>query len=277
MATFGIIGIAGYVAHKHVQALHTLGQIVVCGYDPASNVGYLDQYFPDCKTFFDFYDFNDYLLQNIPDFIVICSPNYTHPFYIHYAHQLGATVLCEKPLCITTATALRLPQDHVFVVLQLRAHPLLQSLKQSFDPLTRHDISVQYIAPRGQWYTQSWKGDSHKSGGIAMNIGIHIFDVLCWLLNCDGDMVVVVSHSDPTYLTCALRYADTSIAVHLSTDPTLPPERVLTIDGIRYDLSDGFGDLHTTYYRTLLSGGGCTIADTLPSIRLVERITMNNE
>lgn len=277
MATFGIIGIAGYVAHKHVQALHTLGQELVCGYDPASNVGYLDSYFPRCETFFDFYDFNDYLLQNIPDFIVICSPNYTHPFYIHYAHQLGATVLCEKPLCITTATALRLPQDHVFVVLQLREQPFLQNLKSSFDPSIHHDISVLYSAPRGQWYTRSWKGDSHKSGGLTMNIGIHIFDILCWLMKSSGDMDVSVRYYDQTHLSCRLHYIDTTITVDLSTDPTLPPERVLTIDGIRYDLSDGFGDLHTTYYRTLLSGGGCTIADALPSIRLVERITMNNE
>ena len=30
-------------------------------------------------------------------------------------------------------------------------------------------------------YDYSWKGDVEKSGGIATNIGIHFFDMLCWI------------------------------------------------------------------------------------------------
>ncbi len=40
---------------------------------------------------------------------------------------------------------------------------------------------LTYITSRGPWYKYSWKGDLHKSGGIATNIGIHFFDLLIWL------------------------------------------------------------------------------------------------
>ena len=36
---------------------------------------------------------------------------------------------------------------------------------------TKHKVDLTYVTSRGQWYSRSWKGVSHKSGGIATNIG----------------------------------------------------------------------------------------------------------
>ena len=41
--------------------------------------------------------------------------------------------------------------------------------------------SLTYITSRGRWYGVSWKGDVHKSGGIATNIGVHFFDMLAYV------------------------------------------------------------------------------------------------
>ena len=38
------------------------------------------------------------------------------------------------------------------------------------------EIFINYITPRGNWYDYSWKTDETKSGGILLNIGIHLFD-----------------------------------------------------------------------------------------------------
>jgi predicted dehydrogenase len=43
------------------------------------------------------------------------------------------------------------------------------------------DVELTYITSRGRWYNVSWKGDIHKSGGVATNIGVHFFDMLTWI------------------------------------------------------------------------------------------------
>ena len=43
------------------------------------------------------------------------------------------------------------------------------------------DVCLTYTTRRGRWYDISWKGSPEKSGGLAMNIGIHFFDLLLWL------------------------------------------------------------------------------------------------
>lgn len=44
---FAIIGAAGYVAPRHMQAIKTLGHTLVAAYDPYDGVGILDTYFPE--------------------------------------------------------------------------------------------------------------------------------------------------------------------------------------------------------------------------------------
>ena len=45
----------------------------------------------------------------------------------------------------------------------------------------RPEVDLTYITRRGQWYHSSWKGTDEQSGGLAMNIGVHFFDLLLWL------------------------------------------------------------------------------------------------
>ena len=40
---------------------------------------------------------------------------------------------------------------------------------------------LTYVTSRGPWYHVSWKGSEERSGGVATNIGIHLFDLLMWL------------------------------------------------------------------------------------------------
>ena len=61
----------------------------------------------------------------------------------------------------------------VNTILQLRLHPEVVKLKAEMESKkrdTKHDVVLTYITSRGDWYLQSWKGDSKKSGGIATNI-----------------------------------------------------------------------------------------------------------
>jgi UDP-N-acetyl-2-amino-2-deoxyglucuronate dehydrogenase len=50
----------------------------------------------------------------------------------------------------------------------------------------KHDLDLTYITSRGAWYLFSWKGRPDKSGGLAVNIGIHFFDMLMWIRAPEG-------------------------------------------------------------------------------------------
>ena len=46
MKNFSIIGIGGYIAPKHLDAIKKTGNRLVCCFDPNDSVGILDKYFP---------------------------------------------------------------------------------------------------------------------------------------------------------------------------------------------------------------------------------------
>ena len=75
----------------------------------------------------------------------------------------------------------------VYNILQLRLHPSIIALKEfvavevAKNPNKVFDVDLTYLTSRGYWYFTSWKGDDHKSGGIATNIGVHFYDMLGWV------------------------------------------------------------------------------------------------
>jgi len=74
-------------------------------------------------------------------------------------------------------------QNRIWTILQLRLHPAIVALRDAMlSTATVHDMDLTYITSRGRWYLHSWKGVEDRSGGIAMNIGIHFFDMLLWIL-----------------------------------------------------------------------------------------------
>ena len=144
----------------------------------------------------------------------------------------------------------------------------------------QHEVCLTYITARGKWYHTSWKGSEEKSGGVAMNIGVHFFDLLLWLF---GPVVESrVHHATQGKMSGFLELATARVRWFLSLDPAdLPFEvkpgqkstyRSIRIDGQELEFTDGFGDLHTRIYEEVLAGKGFGIQDTRPSIELVYRI-----
>ena len=105
MKKFGIIGIAGYIAPRHLRAIKETGNTLVCGLDPYDGVGIIDSYFPEADFFTEFERFDrhvDKLRRNGQglDFVSICSPNYLHDSHIRFGLRSNADVICEKPLVL---------------------------------------------------------------------------------------------------------------------------------------------------------------------------------
>ena len=101
---FTIIGVAGYVARKHVNAISRTRNNLISALDPHDNVGFLDNYFPNCNFFKDYERYERHLYKNskIIDFLVVCSPNYLHDSHIRLGLQNNINIICEKPLVINS-------------------------------------------------------------------------------------------------------------------------------------------------------------------------------
>lgn len=284
---FAIIGAAGYVAPKHMQAIKDLGHQLIAALDPSDSVGVLDSYFPDAFFFTEMERFDRFLekekYKGQPlDYLVVCSPNYLHDAHVRFGLKHNADVICEKPLVlnhwnINPLIDLEAKSGRkVYNILQLRLHPEVKRLINYIDSLPKNnplDVELTYITPRGNWYYSSWKGDESKSGGLMTNIGIHLFDLLSWIW---GDAKEVKLHQN-TFDRAAgsLKFENVHVKWFLSISKNLEfegPSRTIKIDSQIFDFTKGFENLHTLSYKKILCNTGFGISEVVKSIKLLNRI-----
>jgi UDP-N-acetyl-2-amino-2-deoxyglucuronate dehydrogenase len=293
---FAIIGVAGYIAPRHLRAIRDTGNHLVAAVDPNDSVGLLDQYSFDVRFFTEIERFDRHLEklrrgseEGRVNYVSICSPNYLHDAHCRLALRVHANAICEKPLVINpwNLDALREIETEydgkINTVLQLRLHPALIDLYKKYNSQpsgSKHDVVLTYITARGAWYHTSWKGYPEKSGGIATNIGIHLFDLLIWLFGKPENTQVFYSDDDRMSGTLDLERAhvrwylsinsnDLPFSVSPGSKSTF---RSISIDGQEVEFTEGFTDLHTRVYEETLAGRGFGIEDARSSIELAYQI-----
>jgi UDP-N-acetyl-2-amino-2-deoxyglucuronate dehydrogenase len=274
---FALIGIAGYIAVRHLKAIHETNNNLVAAMDKYDSVGIIDSYFPDADFFVEFERFDRHIDKlrregKQVDYISICSPNYLHDSHIRFALRSQANAICEKPLVLNPWNVDGLAEyeketgKKVYNVLQLRLHPSIKALREKImnGPKDKiHDLDLTYITSRGNWYHYSWKGDLQKSGGIATNIGIHFFDMLIWIF---GDVKQNITHQlEESKASGYLELEQARIRWYLSIDANDLPADVK-------EFSEGFSDLHTQTYREILAGNGFALEESKKSIEVVYTI-----
>lgn len=294
MKNFGIIGVAGYIAPRHLKAIKDTGNRLVVALDKSDSVGIMDSYFPQC-SFYTEYERFDRFVEKIKhtedrlDFVSVCTPNYLHDSHIRFGLRAGADVICEKPLVLNpwNIDALARMEEEtgkkVYNILQLRLHPAILKWKEMVDngPKDKvYDVDLTYITSRGLWYYTSWKGDVSKSGGVATNIGVHFYDMLSWIFGKVRENIVHVYEHDRA--AGLLVFDKARVRYFLSINAkTLPKEAVeagkrtfrkMEMDGKEIEFSDGFTELHTQSYRNILSGSGFGLNDARQCIEIVHNI-----
>jgi len=296
MTNFAIIGAAGYIAPRHMQAIKATDSRLVAALDPNDSVGIIDSYFPDADFFTEFERFDRHIdklrrsnHEQKVDYISICSPNYLHDSHMRFALRSGADAICEKPLVLNPWNIdglIDIEKDtgrKVNTILQLRVHPSIVALRekvQNENKNTKHEVDLTYITSRGHWYLQSWKGDEKKSGGIATNIGVHFYDMLHFIFGALQENVV--HHSDDTMAAGYLEYEKARVRWFLSVDYKYVPEsakaegqrtyRSITVDGEEIEFSGGFTDLHNRSYEEILAGRGFGLEENRVAIETVSHI-----
>jgi UDP-N-acetyl-2-amino-2-deoxyglucuronate dehydrogenase len=285
---FGIIGVAGYIAVKHLKAIKETGNNLLASLDKFDSVGRIDSYFPESDFFVEFERFDrhfDKLKRTGTkiDYVSICSPNYLHDSHIRFALRHQAEAICEKPIVLNpwNIDALQEIENEtghkISTILQLRLHNKIKELHDKIKNGPKgkiYDVDMSYVTSRGNWYSISWKGDVQKSGGVATNIGIHFFDMLTWIF---GNVKKNIVHlSEPDKAAGYLELENARVRWFLSIDFNDIPETVktaghrtfrsITVDGEEIEFSEGFTELHTLSYREILAGKGFGLKDARLSV-----------
>ncbi|MEJ5376114.1 MAG: Gfo/Idh/MocA family oxidoreductase [bacterium] len=296
MKNFAIIGVAGYIAPRHLKAIKDTNNQLVAALDKSDSVGIIDSFFPDADFFTEFERFDRHLErlrrkepERAVHYVSICSPNYLHDAHCRFALRIGADAICEKPLVLNpwNIDALKDAEEEyghkIYTVLQLRLHPEILKLKEQIEQNktdSLYDIDLTYVTARGRWYFYSWKGIEDKSGGIATNIGVHFFDMLSWIFGPPLKNIVHLRRPNVAAGYLELKKARVRWFLSLRFED-LPQEtlsnrkrsyRWIEINGEPFDFTDGFLDLHTRIYEEVLKGNGFRLDDNRDATNIVYNI-----
>ena len=294
MKRFVLLGAAGFVAPRHMRAIKDTGNELAAAMDPNDSVGVLDSHFPDAAFFTTYEELSAFVqsqadLRSPIDYYSVCSPNHLHEAHVTAGLRAGCNVICEKPLVLKVEEVDRLVAlesqvpGSASTILQLRLHPTIMDFRTQMAEAptdTKTEVDLTYITSRGSWFLKSWKGQEDKSGGIAANIGIHFFDMLCWVF---GPVQEIHLHyMSPMKAGGCLEFSNARVRWFLSIDRTDLPAvardagkttfRNVTVNAKDLEFSDGFVDLHTQSYAKIVSGEGYPVSEARQAIEIVETL-----
>jgi UDP-N-acetyl-2-amino-2-deoxyglucuronate dehydrogenase len=194
---FAILG-AGMVARYHATAIERTpgARLVAVGRsDPARVEETAAQFGVPCLT-----DYAALLARDDVNAVCICTPSGLHAEQTIAAARAGKHVLVEKPIALTLADADAMIAEcaqagvRLGVALQRRTEPEFQRVQNAIAAgelgrLVLGSINMPYMRLQSYYESADWRGTwALDGGGALMNQGIHLVDLLLWLL---GDVAEV--------------------------------------------------------------------------------------
>ena len=215
---FAILG-AGMVAEYHLQAIQACAEegarLVGVGHYNAGRFGEITERFGIAARPYD-----ELLADPAVDAVCICTPSGQHAQQTIAAASSGKHVLVEKPMALSLAdadamiAACRESGVQLGVCLQRRAEPLFRRVHDAIHggdlgEITLGVVTMPYYRDEAYYAQADWRGTwALDGGGVLMNQGIHIIDLLLWFL---GDPVEVHAFADSRHRSVEIE--DTAGAV----------------------------------------------------------------
>ncbi len=192
MIKVGIIG-TGSFAHMHAQALESLGDRVRIVGAASPNYTELLEFNRRHAIPRGYQSNTELLAEAQPDMVHICTPPATHAAIAKLCLAAGTHVLCEKPLCGSLAAfdeldaATHLSGKSLSNIFQWRFGSAAQKLKALIDSGALGELRVAVCHTlwyRGEdYYAVQWRASWEDAlGGTLMGHGIHLIDLLLWLV-----------------------------------------------------------------------------------------------
>lgn len=209
MIRFGIIG-CGRISEKHVESIFKCSSAELIGlYDPREDrmEALEKQYLLKLRTIGSMegrlikHSNPESLLRDVQvDAIVIATPSFSHAEWTMAAVRAGKHVLLEKPLALSLRDAdliTELAESrnlHVQICHQLRYRPLMKLMKQWVDSgllgtIRSGTITVRLNRSPAYYAAAPWRGSWDQDGGMLLNQGIHLMDLLLWMIEDRVDSV----------------------------------------------------------------------------------------
>jgi predicted dehydrogenase len=188
---FAIVG-SGHVSRYHHVAIETLAHrgarlVAVATRDPANDAPIRARYGVPGLPFVDICQHPEV------DVIAICTPSGDHAAKALGAARAGKHLIVEKPMAVSVADAEKMvsvckaEQRLLAVAFQRRTQPLFRRLKALVEdgalgrPLMA-SLVLPYQRSRDYFENAPWRGTwAQDGGGVLMNQGIHLIDLLVWL------------------------------------------------------------------------------------------------
>lgn len=216
----GIIGCGRIAGCQHIPRFSAIDGVKItalCDTNTARMKEQRRKSAPDAELFSDYRQ----LLERGLDAVSICTPNDLHCSITLAALRAGLHVMCEKPLAGRLAdanrmvTAARRAGRILQVNQSLRYEPSFVTLAglvadgQIGKPIHARCIRSFGATPDKFWSPGAkWFVSRKRQGGIVLDIGVHIADVLQWIM---GDIVEVAAATRT--LTSGIDATDTAAAL----------------------------------------------------------------
>lgn len=214
---YGIIG-CGVISPWHAGAVRNIPEaelVAVCDVIPERAEKLKD----DFGAKYAYTDYHEMLARDDIDIVSVCTPSGMHAdIGIDVAHA-GKHVMTEKPIDVTLDKIDRLVQAckeenvKLACILQRRTSGLWRRVKRTIDEsklgkMILASIYVKYYRSQEYYDSDSWRGTwALDGGGAMMNQGIHIIDLLRWIM---GPVDTVVGFAD--HLVRKIEVEDTAVA-----------------------------------------------------------------
>jgi len=206
MVRFGLIG-CGSIAAKHVESIISCGnaELVALGDPVPERMALLARKYAQARSVpvasVVAYTDPGHLTQDPRvDAVVIAAPSFMHAKWANESLRAGKHVLLEKPIALSLKDADAIAELalacglRVHVCHQLRYRPLLRLAKSwigqgALGKLRMSSVSILLNRSREYYAASEWRGTWKKDGGMLLNQGVHLIDLLLWLMNERPDSV----------------------------------------------------------------------------------------
>jgi len=199
-----IIGCGAVAQIEHIPAFDLIPDAeitMICDTDERKLLHLKDRYNISLTTS----RFEDVLKNKDIDGVVISTPNYLHTPMVISALEYDKYILCEKPLGLNTKEI-----EEIGKIAEKHPNRLMYGLNDRF----RQDVQTlrKYIScgelgeifyAKTGWLRklgegmEEWRRDRVKSGGgVLLNLGVHLLDVVLWLLPKKVQSVFASIHSN---------------------------------------------------------------------------------
>lgn len=195
---FGIIG-CGFISKRHLDAIaHCQNAKLVAVSDIQKErmneaITYYKNASNTHETIKQYTTYTDMVESEEVDAVVICTISGLHAEMAKISLIAGKHVILEKPMTLSLKEAddiiqlAKAKNLQLMICHQMRFRPIMQKIKEVID---EGKIGKPYLGVASirlnrspEYYAgAAWRGDWGKDGGMLINQGIHVIDLLQWFL-----------------------------------------------------------------------------------------------